>query len=140
MLPQFMAHDEVRRESGVSQVVDISGAQGHPLLLTLGITRIIQQESLDVEIYGSPDGEFWTSRPIAVFPKKYYCGTYSILLDSSDLTGIRFLRAAWKMCYWGCAPVRPLFSFYLWASPTTHEAELSTGTAPQYMIPASSIV
>ena len=140
MLPQFMAEDQIRRENGVSHPVDISSATGQALLLTLGITRIIQQESLDVEIHGSADGEQWTPRPIASFPKKYYCGTYSLILDLSEHPGLRFVRASWRMSHWGRGPVKPLFSFYLWTSPTAHDEDHEMADAEQYMSPATSVV
>ena len=55
------------------------------LLLTLGITRIIEQESLDLTIWGSANGDTWTQ--IAAFPQKFYCGTYSLLVDLTTAPG-----------------------------------------------------
>ena len=140
MLPQFLAEDQVRRENGVSHPVDISSALGSRLLLTLGITRIIPQQSLDVAVHGSPDGENWTAKPIGAFPKKYYCGTYSLLLDLSEYLDIHYLRAAWRMSHWGCGSDKPLFSFYLWTSLTSCDEDQSTANAEQYMSAAISVV
>ena len=42
--------------------------------MTLAITKIIEQESLDLSIFGSADGATWGAKPIAAFPQKFYCG------------------------------------------------------------------
>ena len=44
---------------GDGPAVDVSGATGRVFLVTLDITEIIEQESLDVSIYGSADGAAW---------------------------------------------------------------------------------
>ena len=79
--------------------------------LTLGITRIIAQESLEVSIWGSPDGEQW--RPVLVFPHKFYCGVYSIRMDLRHYSDVQYLRAQWKMGRWAQHEHAPLFEFYL---------------------------
>jgi len=40
------------------------------LLLTLGITRIIEQESLDVSIWGSANNAEWGAKPLLSFSAK----------------------------------------------------------------------
>jgi len=115
MLPGFMAEDSVRREDGASPALDITGAQGSMLLITLGITRIVEQESLDVSIFGSADGTEWGNAPLVSFPQKFYCGTYSILLDLEGKPEVKYLRAQWKMNRWGRGEPKALFSFYLFA-------------------------
>lgn len=117
MLPNFLAEDAVRRENGQSAAVDVSEHAGAPLLVTLGITRIVEQESLDVEIQGSADGEAWLPKAIAGFPQKFYCGTYSIVVDLSTVPEVRFLRATWKMNRWGRGETKASFGFYVFAEP-----------------------
>ena len=41
---------------GDGQLVDVSAVPSQAFLVTLSITNIIEQESLDLSIYGSPDG------------------------------------------------------------------------------------
>ena len=41
---------------GDGPALAVSGAEGRIFLLTLAITNIIEQESLDVSIFGSADG------------------------------------------------------------------------------------
>ena len=115
MLPGFIVEDGVRREDATSAALDVSGAQGETLLLTLGITRIIEQESLDLTIWGSADGTEWGAKPLAAFPQKFYCGIYSILIDLAESKDVKFLRAQWKMGRWGRGEPQPLFGFYLFA-------------------------
>ncbi|MBK5294200.1 MAG: hypothetical protein JJE04_21290 [Acidobacteriia bacterium] len=115
MLPSFIVEDGVRREDSASAALDLSGAQGETLLVTLGITRIIEQESLDLTIWGSADGAEWGAKPLAAFPQKFYCGTYSILIDLAEAPNVKFLRAQWKMGRWGRGEPKPLFGFYLFA-------------------------
>ncbi|HEX8986154.1 MAG TPA: hypothetical protein VF767_11990, partial [Bryobacteraceae bacterium] len=84
MLPSFLLPEAVIREDGEGPVIGLGPSQGKPLLLTLGITRIIEQESLDVSIWGSADNADWGAKPLASFPQKFYCGTYQFLLDLSE--------------------------------------------------------
>ncbi len=95
--------------------MDIGDAQGKLVSLTLGITRIIEQESLDLAIWGSPDGIDWGARPLMSFPQKFYCGTYTIMLDLGSRPEVRYLRAQWKMNRWGRGDLKPMFEFYLFA-------------------------
>lgn len=117
MLPNFLAEDAVRRENGQSAAVDIGGHAGASLLVTLGITHTVEQESLEVEIQGSADGQVWQPKALAGFPQKFYCGTYSIVLDLSATPDIAFLRAAWKMNRWGRGDTRTAFGFFVFAEP-----------------------
>ena len=113
MLPTFLLEDGLRHEDGQSGVLDVSAESGRVLLLTLGITRIIEQESLDVSLYGSEDGETWGSKPLLSFPQKFYCGTYAMVLDLSGEPGVKYIRAQYKMGRWGRGTPAPLFGFYL---------------------------
>ena len=118
MLPGFIVEDAVRREDGASPALDVAAAQGGCLLVTLVITRIIEQESLDIAVYGSKDGAEWLPKPLAIFPQKFYCGTYSILVDLTDAPDVKLIRIQWKMSRWGRGDPKPLFGFYLFAEKT----------------------
>jgi len=113
MLPTFLRPESVARESGAGPEIEISAAPSKPLLVTLGITRTIEQESLEVSLWGSDDRTGW--RRLAAFPQKFYCGTYSLLVDLSHHGNVRYLRAQWKMNRWGRGDLQPLFGFYLFA-------------------------
>ncbi len=113
MLPQFLLPETTVREAGSGPDISLGEQQGSVLILTLGITRIIEQESLDVSIWGSADAKDWGAKPLISFPQKFYCGTYQILLDLSDRPDVKFLHAKWQVNRWGKGEPKPLFSIYL---------------------------
>jgi len=92
MLPQFVLPETTVRAAGTGSEIHLGEEPNATLILTLGITRIIEQESLDLSVWGSADGSEWGAKPLASFPQKFYCGTYQILLDLSDHPGVKFLR------------------------------------------------
>jgi hypothetical protein len=111
MVPAFLFPESSVREDGHGAEVLIEPAQGAPLLLTLGITRILERESLDVSIWGSADGLAWQS--LASFPTKSFCGTYSLPVDLSGRADVRYLRTQWKMSRWDRRKPKPIFDFYV---------------------------
>ena len=60
----FLLPETVVREDGAGYAVELATAQGKALEITLGITRILEQESLDVSIWGSVDGSDWGTKPL----------------------------------------------------------------------------
>ena len=115
MLPGFILPETTIREAGTSDALDLGEARGGVVLVTLGITRIIEQESLDVAIWGSPDNVEWGAKPMVAFPQKFYCGTYQILLDLRAHTDIQFVRAKYEAQRWGKGSPKPLFGAYVFA-------------------------
>ena len=115
MLPQFLIAETTVREAGTGPAMAIGEKLGETLILTLGITRIIEQESIDLSIWGSADGTDWGTKPVTNFPQKFYCGTYQIILDLTDRSDIKFLRAHWAVNRWGKGDLKPLFTIYLFA-------------------------
>jgi len=114
MLPDFLIEESVIRADGAGPSVAVGPAAGKLLVVTLGITRIIEQESLEVSIWGSPDNINWGSKPIATFPQKFYCGIYSTLLNLSGHSQVKYIRAQWKVNRWGKGEPIPLVAFYLY--------------------------
>jgi hypothetical protein len=98
---------------GDGPAVDVSAATNRVFLLTLAITRIIEQESLDISIYGSADGTAWTPKPIVSFPQKFYCEQSPSLLDLTAHPDVRFVRAHWEVARWGRGTETPMFEFSL---------------------------
>lgn len=127
LLPNFLVPEGVQRADGESDAFDLGDLKGGLLLLTLGITRIIEQESLDVSIWGSADGANWGEKPLAAFPQKFYCGTYTIVLDLSKHPEAGFLKAKWKIARWGRGDPKPLFGFYLYAERVSGEVGVPAG-------------
>lgn len=107
----LVAAQTVVSAKGDGPSVDVSGAASRVFLVTLAITKIIEQESLDVSIYGSPDGTMWGAKSIAAFPQKFYCGETPLLLDLSTHADVKFVRAHWETARWGRGTETPMFEF-----------------------------
>ena len=98
---------------GDGAAVEVSAASNRVLLATLHITRIIEQESLDVSIYGSADGATWEPKPIASFPQKFYCSEQPLLMDLTQHASVKFVRAHWETNRWGRGTETPMFEFHV---------------------------
>ena len=101
----------VVNSKGDGLVVDIGGAAGRVFLVTLEITRIIEQEALDLSIFGSSDGATWDAKPVLSYPQKFYCGQSPLLLDLTAHPGVKFVRAHWEAARWGRGEETPMFEF-----------------------------
>jgi hypothetical protein len=122
MLPAFLIPETTVHESGAGPVLDLGEHPSSSILLTLGITKTIEQESLIVGLYGSVDGSEWSPAPLAVFPQKFYEGVSSILLELAAHSGVRFLRVQWKTDRWGRGDKTPSFRLYVFAEPVLAES------------------
>jgi hypothetical protein len=129
MLPNFLLEERDVRQDESGPTVHLGDTAPEYLNVTLGITRIIEQESLDVSIWASSDGQTWSEKPVAVFPQKFYCGVYTLLVDLSERRDTRYLRAQWKLNRWGRGEPTPLFGMYLFAQAVE---------VPELVMPASA--
>jgi hypothetical protein len=98
---------------GDGPAVEVSGAGGRVFLLTLDITKIIEQESLEVSIHGSADGAAWEAKPMVSFAQKFYCEQSPLLLDLTAHPTVKFVRAHWEVARWGRGTETPMFGFGL---------------------------
>ena len=121
MFPEFLLPETTVREAGAGPEISLGNQQGETLILTLGITRIVEQESLDISIWGSADGSDWGARPLVSFPQKFYCGTYQMSIDLSQHPEVKHLRAKWQVNRWGKGDSKPLFGLYVFAQATQRE-------------------
>jgi hypothetical protein len=92
---------------GVS--VALEGASNRVFLITLNITKIVEQEALELSIFGSADGEAWPAKPLLTFPQQFYPGESPMLLDLCDQPDAKYLRAHWEVNRWGRGPEEPMF-------------------------------
>ena len=114
MIDTFLVPEKtVVNAKGDGPAVALSGAAGRVFLLTLVITDIVEQESLDVSIFGSADGTTWDAKPITSFPQKFYRGDHPLLLDVSDHAAAKFVRAHWEVARWGRGSETPMFQFHV---------------------------
>jgi hypothetical protein len=109
--------------------VDVGGASNRGFLLHLNITDIVEQESLDLSIFGSPDGNTWGAKPVASFPQKFYRGEHPLLLDLAGQPEVKFLRAHWEVHRWGRGPATPMFQFHVVLKEVSAELLKEVGSA-----------
>ena len=109
----FLVPSTTVNAKGDGSALDVSGAASRVFLLTLDITNIIEQQSLDVSIYASTDGVTWGAKPLIAFPQKFYRGQHPLLLDLTANPEAKFIRAHWEVSRWGRGTVTPMFEFHL---------------------------
>jgi len=88
---------------------NISESATRTFLCRLIVTDQIEQESLDVSIWGSADGETWPKRPLLKLPQQFYRGTTKLVLDLSLRPEVKFIRARWDLNRWGRVAPIPMF-------------------------------
>ncbi len=113
MADNFLVPETKIEANGAGPALALGPSAGRTLLLTLGITKILEQQSLDVSIWGSVDGSDWGPKPLLSFPQKFYVGSYTLLLDLSDKPEIQFLQARWTVNRWGVGSTKPMFLIYI---------------------------
>ena len=107
----LVPENTVVSSKGDGASIDVSGAGNRVFLLSLNITEIIEQESLDVSIFGSADGAAWGAKPLTYFPQKFYLAEHPMLLDLTGHPEVKFLRAHWEVARWGRGTEIPMFKF-----------------------------
>ena len=119
MFAQFLIPQTTLVGNGTGQAIALGSAQGATLQLTLVIESIVEQQSLDIHIDGSPDGADWGEKPLAHFSQKFYIGKSAILVDLSAHPDLTHIRASWKAHRWGRGEMTPHFGAYLFAEAVT---------------------
>ena len=113
----FLVPETKVEADGTGPAIEAGSSAGKTLLLTLGITKIVEQESLDVAIWGSADGTDWGAKPLVAFPQKFYAGIHTLLLDLSGTPTVKYLQVRWQVSRWGVGSKTPMFVFYIFAEP-----------------------
>ncbi len=91
---------------GDTDALNLGETHERYLLLSLAISEVVEQESLDVALYGSTDGVTWSDKPLASFPQQFYPGETPLLVD---VNGVRFVRARWDANRWGRGSMETMF-------------------------------
>jgi hypothetical protein len=95
--------------NGEGEPCDISSSATRTFLCSMVITSQIEQESVDISIWGSEDGQNWGTKPLLKIPQSFYRGETRQILDVSLKPEIRFLRAKWELVRWGRVAPHPMF-------------------------------
>ena len=96
---------------GEGQHFDVSTSATRTFFCVLSITDVIEQESLDVAIQGSADGENWPAMAILRIPQRFYRGETKMVLDLTVRPEVKFIRARWDVSRWGRVAPTPMFVF-----------------------------
>ena len=95
--------------NSVGEPIEISGSESRTFFCVLTVTDQIEQESLDVSIWGSPDGQNFGKLPLLKFPQQFYNGATKMILDVSLRLDVKYLRARWDLNRWGRVSPTPRF-------------------------------
>ncbi|HTZ33488.1 MAG TPA: hypothetical protein VMH31_13595 [Methylomirabilota bacterium] len=95
--------------NGDGQSVDISSSESRTFFCRLTISEQKEQESLDVSIWGSADGQDFGKTPLLKLPQQFYRGTTKMVLDVALRSEVKFLRAKWELNRWGRVAPTPMF-------------------------------
>jgi hypothetical protein len=101
--------DTLVEENGGAAPVDITASSTRTFFCLMEITDQIEQESLDISIWGSADGENWGTHPILKLPQGFYRGETRAVLELSFRPEVKFIRAKWDLNRWGRVAPKPMF-------------------------------
>ena len=105
----LISKDTLVKENGNSAAVDVRASQTRTFFCLLNVTDQIEQESLDVSIWGSADGENWGAHPLLKLPQQFYRGETRAVLDLTLVPEVNFIRAGWELTRWGRVAPLPMF-------------------------------
>jgi hypothetical protein len=97
------------QENGRGEPVDIRASATRTFYCTMMIREQIEQESVDVSIWGSADGENWGKQPLLRLPQQFYRGETRAVLELTLVPEVNFIRAGWDLNRWGRVAPLPMF-------------------------------
>jgi hypothetical protein len=97
------------QENGHGDAVDIRASATHTFYCLMQIRDQIEQESVDVSIWGSVDGENWGTHPLLKLPQQFYRGETRAVLELMLVPEVNFIRAGWDLNRWGRVAPLPMF-------------------------------
>jgi hypothetical protein len=101
--------DLLVEENGDGEKVDVSASSTRTFFCEMVISDQIEQESIDISIWGSPDGENWGPHPILKLPQRFYRGETRAVLELAMWPEVKFIRAKWELNRWGRVAPLPMF-------------------------------
>jgi len=129
----LVAPGTVATANGEGPAVDISPSESRTFACAMHITDVMEQQSLDVSIFGSAEGENWGKLPILKLPQRFYRGETRMVLDLTMLPEVKFIRARWEVNRWGRVAPTPRFVFGL------HLVEVPPMSRPGAPTPQSKV-
>jgi hypothetical protein len=96
-------------KSAAGEKVDVSTSATRTFFCVMLITEQLEQESIDVSIWGSADGENWGTQPILKLPQRFYRGETRAVLELAFWPDVKFIQARWDLNRWGRVAPLPMF-------------------------------
>jgi len=103
--------------SGDGQAFEAAPGGPRLFVVRLDVTKTIEQQSLELSLWGSADGQSWGTMPLLKFPQRFYASSTQMVLDLTARPEIRFIRARWELNRWGRVRPEPRFCFTVTARP-----------------------
>ncbi|HXC33732.1 MAG TPA: hypothetical protein VNZ56_14725 [Verrucomicrobiae bacterium] len=97
------------QENGHGEAADIRASATRTFFCIMLIRDQIEQESVDVSIWGSADGENWGTQPFLRLPQQFYKGETRAVLELTLAPEVNVIRAAWELNRWGRVAPLPMF-------------------------------
>ena len=95
--------------NGEGQPFEVAASGTRVFMCTMFITEQIEQESVDISVWGSADGQDFGKLPLLKMPQRFYRGETRQILDLAMKPEIKFLRAKWDLARWGRVAPLPMF-------------------------------
>ena len=105
----LIAPDTLLEATGYGESISVAGSTTRTFLCNLFISDQIEQESIDVSIWGSADGQAWGTHPILKLPQRFYRGETRAVLELALRPEVKFIRAKWELNRWGRVAPLPMF-------------------------------
>ena len=95
--------------NGEGQAFELAASKTRVFMCTMFITEQIEQESADISVWGSTDGQHFGKLPLLKMPQRFYRGETRQILDLTLKPEVKFLRAKWELTRWGRGAPHPVF-------------------------------
>ncbi|HXN29125.1 MAG TPA: hypothetical protein VN902_18505 [Candidatus Acidoferrales bacterium] len=95
--------------NGEGRPFDISSSETRTFICSMEITDQMEQESVDISVWGSADGQEFGKMPLLKMPQRFYRGETRQVLDLSLKPEVRFIRAKYELTRWGRVAPHPMF-------------------------------
>jgi hypothetical protein len=105
----LIAPDTLLEATGDGEPVNVGASATRTFFCHLVISDQIEQESLDVSIWGSADGQAWGAHPILKLPQRFYRGETRAVLELVLRPEVKLIRAKWELNRWGRVAPLPMF-------------------------------
>lgn len=100
--------------NGDGAPVDVTASATRTFVVTLDIAETIEQQSIDLWIHGSEDGQNFSPKALLKLPQRFYRGRTQLVLDLTTRPEVKAIRAHWDVNRWGRVAPVPRFVIGAW--------------------------